>query len=180
MKENVLLKNKNIIIMILLISSLFLPAFIQYIIDLGSYKQILIGSIVNTALFLSSFYVKDNKKIIALSVLPSISSMASGLLFSGLTFYSKLMIPFIWLGNLSIIYLTRILSKKMNYNISALISSVIKVSIIYGGFLLMSSIFDFPSKISTIMGVSMGITQVYTVCIGLVISSIMLGISKKL
>ncbi len=179
MKEKVVEKEKiNLVILSLLIAGLFLPAFIQSLIDLGPHKQLIIGTIVNASLFLSSVYMKDTKKIIALSTLPSISNILTGVLFEGLTYYSKLMIPFIWLGNLSIIYLGKLLRNKLNYTVSSLISILVKVSIIYGGFCLMSSIFDFPSKIVKVMGTSMGITQVYTATLGFIVSCIILGIKK--
>jgi hypothetical protein len=180
MKTDVKVKEKdNVIVLILLAVLLFAPAFIQSLIDLGPHKQLIIGTIVNTALFLSSVYMRDIKKVIALSTLPSISNILTGILFSGLTYYSKLMLPFIWIGNLAIIYLSRILRKKMNYSVSGVISVLVKVCIIYGGFVIMSNIFNFPDKVVTVMGSAMGVTQLYTGMCGLIVSMIVLKIKDK-
>lgn len=169
----------NLLIFILLILALTLPQFIQNLIELGEYKQLIIGTIVNCALFLSSVYMKDIKKIIALSTLPSISNILTGILFTGLTQYSKLMIPFIWIGNLSIIYLSRLMRNKYNYTISGVVSILVKVLVIYGGFLIVSSVFNFPEKVINMMGNSMGIVQLYTGFSGLILSMIVLKIKDK-
>lgn len=177
---NTKVKEKDsMVILIILMILLFAPAFIQSLINLGPYKQLIIGTIVNTALFLSSVYMKDIKKVLLLSTLPSISNILTGILFTGLTYYSKLMLPFIWLGNLAIIYLSRILRNKTNYTVSGIISIFVKVCIIYGGFVIMSNIFNFPDKVINIMGSSMGITQLYTGISGLIFSMIILKIKDK-
>lgn len=180
MKENIKENEKdNIIVFILFAILLMIPAFIQSLIDLGEHKQLIIGTIVNCALFLSSIYMKDTKKVIALSTLPSVSNILTGILFEGLTPYAKVMIPFIWLGNLAIIYGGRLLRNKFNYTISGIVSIIIKVSIIYGGFVLMSNLLNFPDKIIKVMGSSMGITQLYTGISGFIIASIILKIHDK-
>ena len=180
MKEKEIVNEKdNIVILIILAIFLFAPAFVQNLIDLGEHKQLIIGTVVNCALFLSSVYMKDTKKIIALSTLPSISNILTGILFTGLTQYSKLMLPFIWVGNLSIIYLSRLIRNKTNYTVSGVISVLIKVAIIYGGFLIMSSAFNFPEKVVNVMGTSMGIIQLYTGISGLILSCAILKIRDK-
>ena len=90
MKEKSINKSKDLVLLIIIGLCLFVPAFLQQLVNLGAHKQLIIGTIVNSALFASALYVSDNKKIIALSLLPSISSMATGILFGGLTYYSKL------------------------------------------------------------------------------------------
>lgn len=176
MKDRVL--DNNVLLKLVLFCGLFLPAFIQVLVDLGPHKQLIIGSIINTCLFLSGMYEKNLKKIVALSTLPSISSMLSGILFSGLTFYTKLMIPFIWIGNFAIIFLPRLLRKKINYFPSCLISIFAKVIVIYGGFNIMNLLFNFPNAVLNVMSVSMGITQLYTAFIGFIVSFIIINIRK--
>ncbi len=178
MKEERVSKSSDIVLLIIIGLCLFVPAFLQQLINLGPHKQLIIGTIVNSALFASALYVTDNKKIIALSLLPSVSSMATGILFGGLTYYSKLMIPFIWIGNLSLVYLTKLLKNKIKYVPAGLIGIVVKVSVIYGGFLLLTQLVDFPAKVATVMGTAMGITQVYTASLGFVVSLILLGVHK--
>ena len=175
-KEN---EKDSLIVMILFAVLLMAPAFIQSLIDLGQHKQLIIGTLVNCALFLSSVYMKDTKKVIALSVLPSVSNILTGILFEGMTQYAKIMIPFIWLGNLAIIYGGRLLRSRFNFTISSVISIIVKVSIIYGGFVLMSNILDFPDKIVKVMGSTMGVMQLYTGISGLVLSIILFKIKDN-
>lgn len=170
MKEKVLINNK--ILIIILSICLFIPTFMQYLINLGTYKQLIIGSIVNASLFLSALYIKNTKIIIGMSTLPSISNILSGLLFASLTKYATIMIPFIWIGNLSIIYVSRFFMKRTNYYISSGISIFTKVFIIYCGFLIVSNLFNYPSKVINVMNVSMGITQLYTCISGFILSVI--------
>lgn len=179
MKENAINKNKDVIIMLLLSFGLVIPSFIQSLVNFEN-KQLIIGTILNAMLFTCSLYVKDTKKIIALSTLPSISNILTGILFSGLTYYSKLMLPFIWIGNLLLIYLTRKLKENMNSIFSYAVSIMAKVTVIYLGFRLLSIIFKFPNVVFNLMNVSMGITQVYTSCLGLLLFILANGIMKKL
>ena len=178
MKEKSVSKSKDLVLLIIIGLCLFVPAFLQQLVNLGAHKQLIIGTIVNSALFASALYISDNKKIIALSLLPSISSMATGILFGGLTYYSKLMIPFIWIGNLSLVYLTKLLMNKIKYIPAGIVGIVVKVSVIYGGFLLLTHIVDFPAKVASVMGTAMGITQVYTASLGFIVSLIIIGVRK--
>ncbi len=178
MKEKSINKSKDLVLLIIIGLCLFVPAFLQQLVNLGAHKQLIIGTIVNSALFASALYVSDNKKIIALSLLPSISSMATGILFGGLTYYSKLMIPFIWIGNLSLVYLTKLLMNKIKYIPAGIVGIVVKVGVIYGGFQLLTHIVDFPAKVANVMGTAMGITQVYTASLGFVVSLIIMGVRK--
>lgn len=151
--------NKKYLNSIMIIFGAFLvPCFLEQIINLGSYKQLIIGSIVNTSLL---FY-KGNKKVLV-SMLPSSASICSGLLFTGLTKYSILLIPFISFGN----YL--IMSINKNTLIDYIKSIVLKVGVIYFGFLLMSNLFNYPDKVRTVLSTSMGYYQLITASIGCLI-----------
>ena len=172
-------ENVSVLVVLLLLTGLFVPAFVQNLVDLGEHKQLIIGTIVNCALFISSIYMKDPKKIIAMSTLPSISSILSGLLFSEITKYSAFMMPFIWIGNLSIIYLGRIFRKKYSYLPSGIMSVIIKVIIIYGGFLILSNMLNYPEKVAYVMKSAMGITQLYTGFCGMILSFIILKVTEK-
>ena len=172
-------KEKESLTAIILIAiGLFVPAFLQQVSFLGTNRQLIIGTIVNATLFVCALKVNDPKKIIALSVLPSLSSMATGLLFSGLTLYSKVMLPFIWAGNLSLIMCVKYLSKKIKFIPASIVAIIVKVGIIYGGFRLMSYLIKFPAKVSTMFGVTFGINQVYTAVMGLILVLTIIGAKK--
>ena len=170
--------NESLLIVILIGIGLFVPAFFQNVTALGANRQLIIGTIVNAALFVCALKINDPKKIIALSILPSISSMTTGILFNGLTLYSKVMLPFIWIGNLALILGVKYLSKKIKFIPASVVSIVIKVGIIYGGFKLMSSLMKFPSKINTIFSTTFGINQLYTATLGLLLVLTIMFVKK--
>jgi hypothetical protein len=157
---------------------LFVPAIFQQLTILGTNRQMIIGTIVNATLIACALKIKDPKKIVALSVLPSISSMTTGILFNGLTLYSKVMLPFIWIGNLALILGIKFLLNKTSLIPASVASIVVKVGIIYGGFRLMSAIMKFPPKINTVFSTTFGITQVYTATLGLVLVLTIMWIKK--
>ena len=170
--------NESLITIVLLGIGLFIPAFFQQLTFLGDNRQLIIGTIVNACLFTCALKVNDYKKILALSILPSISSMTTGILFSGLTLYSKVMLPFIWIGNLVLILGVKYFSKKISFIPASVISILFKVSIIYGGFRLMSYLMKFPSKINTMFSTTFGITQLYTATLGLLLVISIIFIKK--
>ncbi len=171
-------ENESTLIIVLLGLGLFVPAFLNQLTFLGTNRQLIVGTIVNAALFTCALKVNDPKKIIALSVLPSISSMVTGLMFSGLTLYSKVMLPFIWAGNLALILCVKYFISRFKFIPSSIVAIIIKVGIIYGGFKLMSNMISFPPKVSTMFGTMFGINQVYTAVMGLILVLTIIGAKK--
>ena len=171
-------EKESMLLIILIMIGLFVPAFFQQVSFLGTNRQLIIGTIVNATLFACALKVKNPKKIIVLSVLPSLSSMTTGLLFNGLTLYSKVMLPFIWVGNLSLIMCVKYLSKKIKFIPASIVAIAVKVGIIYGGFKLMSSLIGFPTKVSTMFGTTFGINQIYTAVMGLILVLTVIGAKK--
>jgi len=98
---------------------LFVPLFHSH--------QLIVGTIVN-ALLIKSALNHSMKKMFVLAFLPSLSVVATGFLFGGLTPFILLMVPFIWISNLLIIFTTKKLfvTKGKNYFKSSLIASVVK------------------------------------------------------
>ena len=131
------------------------------VLPLGKYQQIVVGTIVNASLISVALYTKGNIKTIAMATLPSMSTILGGVLFSNITLYSKLMIPAIWLGNFALILIFKVLfvNKKINYVISG-------VALIYGGFLIMSSLVNIPEVAKNTLSTSMGVTQLITATLG--------------
>ena len=172
-------KEKDSILSIVLIMiGLFVPAFLQQATFLGTNRQLIIGTIVNATLVVCALKINDPKKIVALSILPSISSMTTGILFSGLTLYSKVMLPFIWIGNLSLILGIKYLSKRIKFIPASIVSIIVKVGIIYGGFRLMSYSMKFPTKINNVFSTTFGITQLYTATLGLLLVLTVMFVKK--
>lgn len=187
-KENVLNKamrdySKQIdILQIILIGicALIVPTFLGMAIKaifgaqsvITSNSQIIVGSIVNTALIITAINVKGWKKIISVITLPSISTILSGYVFKTASIYMAYMIPAIWLGNFAIVYLYKklLLEKNLNYFLTGIIAIIIKVGVIFGGFCLLNAFGVFPEKLVQNLQVAMSSTQAITATIGMVIA----------
>ena len=175
-------KAMDIIITILVvIGACLVPTFLAKIIPLGKYQQIIVGTIVNASLIAVALYTKGGIKTLAMTTLPSVSTILGGALFSNMTLYSRLMIPAIWLGNFAFIYLFKALyvNKKLNYIITAALAIIVKAGIIYSGFLIMSSLVAIPEMAKNTLSTSMGVTQLITATLGsVVILTSVIGLKK--
>ncbi len=196
-KENVLNKSmrdysKQIdILQIILICmvALLVPTFLAQILTkvfgansvIASNSQIIVGSIVNTALIVAAINVKGWKKIVGIITLPSISTILSGYVFKTASVYMVYMIPAIWLGNFAIVYLYKLLllNKNLNYFVTGIISIIVKVAIIFGGFSLLNFFGIFPEKLVQNLQNAMGATQAITATIGMIISYTVYIANKK-
>lgn len=162
-------KSTDILVTILvIIGALLVPTFLAHVFSFGKYQQIITGTIVNASLILSAIYLKGTIKTLAIATLPSVSNILSGILFSSMTLYTKAMIPAIWIGNFSLIFMYKclFLNKNTNYYITSIIAIVLKSAIIYSGFLLMGMFINIPDKVNNVLSVSMGYTQVITATCG--------------
>lgn len=135
-------------------------------------SQIIVGSIVNTALIITALNVKGWKKIVGVITLPSISTILSGYVFKSASVYMAYMIPAIWLGNFAIVYLYKklLLEKNWNYFLTGVIAIVVKVAIIFGGFSLLNAFGIFPEKLVQNLQTAMSTTQGITAAIGMIIA----------
>jgi len=175
-------KATNIVITIfIIIGSFLVPTFLAKIIPLGHYQQLIVGTIVNLSLILTALYTKGTIKTFAIATLPSVSTILGGVLFGSMTLYTKTMIPAIWLGNFAFIYFYKYLFfKKYNYIITAIISIIIKVAIIYLGFTIMVNLMEVPSIVKQTLNTSMGINQLITSASGSVLGFfVMISIKKN-
>ena len=94
-------------------------------------SQLIVGSIVNTALVISAINLKGWKKILLVVTMPSISTIASGYIFGPISMPMIYMMPAIWLGNFALIFSFKLIMLKMkkNYWISAIFGIIAKVLI---------------------------------------------------
>lgn len=187
-KENVLNKSMrdysssiNILqIVLICIAALIVPTFLAKSLItifgansvIASNSQIIVGSIVNTALIVTAINVKGWKKIVGIITLPSISTILGGYVFKTASVYMAYMIPAIWLGNFAIVYLYKklLLEKKLNYFVTGIIAIVAKVAIIFGGFYILNSFGIFPEKLVQNLQTAMGTTQAITATIGMCVA----------
>lgn len=162
----------DILLTFLIITGAFLvPTFLSKLIPLGKYQQLIIGTTVNASLILTAIYTRGPFKTLTIATLPSISTILGGILFTDITVYSKTMIPAIWLGNFTLIFLYKWLfvNKKSNYLLTAFLAIIAKVTIIYSGFVLMTKTMQIPEMVKQTLNTSMGITQLITATCGSII-----------
>ena len=161
-----------IVTLLIMVGAFVVPTFLAKIIPLGKYQQIVVGTIVNTALIMTALYTKGNIKTIYIATLPSMSNILGGFLFAPMILYAKLMIPAIILGNFAfiLIYKAVYVNKKANYIVSAIIAVVLKAAIIYAGFSIMNALMNLPSMVQTTLNTSMGVTQLITATSGSILA----------
>jgi hypothetical protein len=165
---------------ILFLLALLTPTFLGQILKsvfgatsvVATNSQIIIGSIVNTALIMTAINLKGPAKIIGIVTMPSISTILSGYVFNTASVYMVYMIPAIWLGNFAIIYAYKmiLLAKKKNYFLAGIVGIIVKVAIIFGIFNIIKAFGVFPEKLVTNLQKAMGATQAITATIGMFIA----------
>ena len=148
-----------------------------------SNSQIIVGSIVNTALVMAAINLKGWWKILGVVTMPSISTILSGVVFPApASKYMLFMIPAIWVGNSALVYAFKflMLTKKQNYFLAGVVGIVVKVAVIFGFFMLLNKGFNvFPDKIAVNLTKAMGMIQLITASVGCVVSSLIYYSEKK-
>lgn len=182
---------ETIQIILIILGALLVPAVVPQLLQavfgktsaIASNSQIVVGSIVNTALIMAGINMKGLKKILLIATLPSLSAIGSGYIFGSLTKVTIFMVPGIWLGNFSLIMLMKYLyvNKKINYAVSAIISIAVKVTIIFGVLNMWMAFSVLPSAgtIANTLRNTMGLTQAITATIGAGISILIIKLLEK-
>lgn len=176
---------------LIILGALLVPAVVPQILQIvfgkaswiASNSQIIVGSIVNTALIMTGLNIKGWRKILLIATLPSLSAIGSGYIFASLSKVTIFMVPGIWLGNFSIIMLMKYLyaNKGINYVLSAIISIVVKTAIIFAvlNIWMAFSILPNQGSVASTLRNTMGLTQGATATIGAVISFLIIKIVKS-
>lgn len=172
-------KNEVIQTIIIALVALMVPTFLARLLNIvfgansavASNSQIIVGSIVNTALVVSALNLKGWNKIIPVVTMPSISTILSGYVFKSASVYMVYMIPAIWLGNFALIFMVKyvMLANNKNYILGAILGIICKVAIIFGFFNILRLFNIFPDKLVTNLQKAMGVTQLITATIGCII-----------
>lgn len=168
-------------IILICIATFLVPTFLAQLIQLicgetswaASHSQYIVGTVVNTALIVAALNIKGWKKNIGIIMLPSISTVLSGYVFKSASVYTAYMIPAIWLGNFSIVYLYKLLllKKNLNYFLTGIIAIVVKVAIIFAGYNLVNLTGVFPEAVAANLKVAMSTIQAVTATCGMIIAS---------
>ena len=174
-------------ILIFLIA-LLVPTFLGEIISnvfgaqsvIAKNSQIIIGSIVNTALIMTAINLNGWAKILGVVTMPSISTILSGYVFGSASTYMVYMIPAIWIGNFILVYLYKLLllDKKLNYFLAGIAGVLLKVAVIFLFFNVLNLFNVFPEKLVSTLQNAMGLTQLITASIGVVVAFVIYKAEK--
>lgn len=176
---------------LIIIGALLVPAVVPQILQaifgktsvIASNSQLVVGSIVNTALIMTGLNLKGWRKMLLVATLPSLSAVGSGYIFGNLTKVTIFMIPGIWLGNFVLIMLMKYLyaNKKINYVLSAGVSIIVKVAIIFGvlNIWMAASVLPNQGAVADTLRNTMGLTQLITATIGAIISGVIIKYREK-
>lgn len=165
---------------IIALLALLVPTFLAQLIKaifgaesvITSNSQLIVGSIVNTALVMTALNLKGWSKTLFVVTMPSISTILSGYVFKSASVYMAWMIPAIWVGNFALIFAFKyiMLTKEKNYFVAAIVGIVCKVAIIFGFFMILKAFGVFPEKLVTNLQKAMSVIQLITATIGCLIS----------
>jgi len=132
-------------------TTVFVLVFVIPLLFNGS--QIITGSIINTLLFISA--AKLSKRTLPfMAVIPSLGAVSNGILFGPFTIYLVYFLPFIWIGNYLLMYIT----KTHNMWIASFIKSIFLFLIAY--------VFVSLHIVPKIFLTAMGVIQLGTALIG--------------
>jgi len=156
-------KEKNISLTIALFSLSFcIPLLFN-----GS--QIITGIIINTLLFIAASQV-SKRTLLLIAVIPSLGAISHGVLFGGLTMYLVYFLPFIWMGNMMLMYIVGI---KKQATFAFILAALAKSSFLF----LIAYVFVSLHIVPKIFLTAMGFLQLVTALVGGVAA---IGISKYL
>jgi hypothetical protein len=123
------------------------------------HPQLLVGSLVNAALFLSALLLPQ-RLFLPIIFFPSLAVLSRGLIFGPLTPFLIYTIPFIWLGNfLLIVSFKKIIAvSQANFALSIISASILKMTFLYLSASLLFKLSLLPKLFLTTMGPVQGIT----------------------
>lgn len=144
-------------------------------------SQLIVGTIVNAALVVSAINLKGWAKILGVVTMPSISTILSGYVFGTASVYMVYMIPAIWIGNFALIYSYKflMLGKNKHYFLAGIVGIIVKVAIIFALFNLINLFGVFPEKLVENLRNAMGMTQLITATLGVILAFIIYKIEKR-
>lgn len=144
-------------------------------------SQIIVGSIVNTALIITALNLKGWSKTVFVVTMPSVSTILSGYVFKSASPLMTYMIPAIWVGNFLLVFSYKyiVALKEKNYFLGALVGIISKVIVIFGFFMILKAFGVFPEKVAVNLQKAMGLIQLITASIGSVIAFVIYKLETK-
>ena len=152
---------------------LFILAFsIPFLI---SGPQILTGTMVNALLFIFATKQIKQNDLYLISFLPGLGALSNGLLFGKFTLYLLFFLPFIWLGNLVLIWSFNKVRLHTVFPLTVIIPAVIKAALLY----LSAVILVGNHLVPKVFLSSMGMVQTLTALLGGIIVSVLFRIAGR-
>ena len=125
------------------------------------HPQLLVGTLVNATLF-ASVILLQRKLFLPIIILPSIGVVSRGLIFGPFTPFLIYFLPFIWLGNLSLVLVFKKSFPFFGYLLSAILASFVKLLILFS----FANLFFRFNLVPRLFLSAMGINQLITACLG--------------
>jgi len=107
-------------------------------------QQLVTGTLVNAMLIYSALKVKGNWSYLP-AMMPSVAAMLAGMLF-GVSHAVLLMLPFIWLGNMALIFLMKKIGNERYWNGLA-VSALVKTAMLSASVLALVNFAGLPSAL---------------------------------
>jgi hypothetical protein len=124
-------------------------------------SQLITGTIVNMLLFSSAIFL-PRKLFLPIIVFPSLGALSRGLLFGPLNPFLVYFLPFIWLGNLTLVSVFKKTHFRLGYWRAVFLASLAKLIILY----LFAHLFFRLALVPAVFLTIMGINQLITACLG--------------
>ena len=139
--------------------TLALIGFLSFAIPFSlGHPQILVGTIVNAALFSAALFL-PKKFIYPIVFLPGLAVLSRGLIFGSLTPFLVVMLPFIWCSNWLLVFIfKKMFNESENYWFSIFSSSLLKFLFLLTSSFLMVKLKFLPKVFLTTMGLLQFIT----------------------
>lgn len=115
--------------------------------------QWLVGTAVNGFLFLAAIFL-PKKFILPLVIFPGLGVLSRGLIFGPLTMFLVYFLPFIWLGNLALILVFKILFSRVNYFFAIVFSAMAKFLLLFAAVNICFSFALVPKVFTQLMGLN--------------------------
>jgi len=164
-QTKVITLSENFVISTLVFLSVAIPFFLEK-------PQLLVGSVVNGLLILAALNIKEEKNLLPVVLLPSLTTLSRGLVFGHFTFFLAYMIPFIWMGNYALVYVLRKIDNKF---LALVVGGILKISVLFT----VANILVRLSILPKIFVTSMGVFQIYTLVLGSIAASLIQKIYIK-
>ena len=151
-----------------------LSFFIPFIL---SHPQLLVGTIVNSALVLAALNLRGIR-LLPVIMLPSLAVLSSGLIFGQFTYYLLYLIPAIWLRNSLLVWSFKHfkLEKGLNYGFSLVIGAILKSLFLFA----VAYLLYFLHIIPVIFLAAMGLIQLTTALSGGIVAFVVHKAKKQL